>query len=157
MPHPDKDFERDTTLFEQYRVELNYFMRYHGTAFLYRYQYLSDDFPDPDSVELYGPNGICDESRAHIHYEEYIRDPNDVIELLKKGESIIENKTKTLGELSYSDRIEENLYKAFGGPEEIIKRGINEKISPAELTELVTREVTDAAIKDAILADIKRG
>lgn len=157
MPHPDKDFERDTTLFEQYRIDLNYFMRYHGTAFLYRYQYLSDDFPDPDSVELYGPNGVCDESRAHIHYEEYIRDPNDVIELLKKGENIIENKTKTLGELSYSDRIEENLYKAFGGPEEIIKRGINEKISPAELTELVTREVTDAAIKDAILADIKRG
>ena len=52
-----------------------------NSRFKYRYQYLADEFPDPDTVDFYS---ICDEDRSHINIRERIWDPDITFEYLSE-------------------------------------------------------------------------
>lgn len=57
------------------------YMRRKGTALLYRWQYMTQDFPNPGSIDFFD---ICDESRADIDYTKRVNDPAKVAERLKE-------------------------------------------------------------------------
>lgn len=84
MDHPSDDENRQLTLQEEWKVRKNTILQKKGTALLYRYQYLTDTFPNPDTVRL---DEINKESRAEIDYAKMVYDPELVIRNLSKKQS----------------------------------------------------------------------
>lgn len=75
----DKDTEEPLTFIEEYRNNMSSIKRKLGTALLYRWEYATDDFPNPTSIKL---EDICTESRASINYASMVYDTNKVIRKL---------------------------------------------------------------------------
>ena len=50
-----------------------------NSRFKYRYQYLSDEFPDPNSIDFYK---ICAESRLYISVQERVWNPETTFDYL---------------------------------------------------------------------------
>ena len=97
--HPDENEKRDCTLLEEWKIRENRVLQRDGTALLYRYQYLSDDFPDPNKIRI---EDVNTESREHVNYRDMIVDP---ISMLQKSVQRAEKKSYLkLKELkNYSD------------------------------------------------------
>ena len=92
----DKDTEDPLTFIEEYRNNMSSIKRKLGTALLYRWEYATDDFPNPTSIKL---EDICTESRASINYASMVYDTNKVIRKLGIWIDDKETETKTLGDL----------------------------------------------------------
>lgn len=92
----DKDTEEALTFIEEYRANMSSIKRKLGTALLYRWEYATDDFPNPTSIKL---EDICTESRASINYASMVYDTNKVIRKLGIWIDDKETETKTLGDL----------------------------------------------------------
>lgn len=79
--HPSED--RMLSLLEEWRVEKSRALQQKGTALLYRYQYLTGTFPNPDGISL---EEINTESRSHVDYTKMVLDPGMALKeaLLRK-------------------------------------------------------------------------
>lgn len=75
----DKDTEEPLSFRKEYGYHLSQIKRKLGTAFLYRWQYATEDFPNPTDIRL---SDICDESRASINYTKLVYDTNEVMRKL---------------------------------------------------------------------------
>ena len=73
--HPVDD--RDCTLKEEWKVRKNRILQKKGTALLYRYQYLTDKFPNPNEIHI---EDINPESREHVNYTKMVVEPMDVLQ-----------------------------------------------------------------------------
>lgn len=80
IKHPSED--RATTISEEWRIRKNRCLQEEGTALLYRWQYLKDTFPDPDTIRL---EDVNKESRIHIDYTQMVYDPQEVLARLSAG------------------------------------------------------------------------
>ena len=93
----DKDTEEPLTFIEEYRNNMSSIKRKLGTALLYRWEYATDDFPNPTSIKL---EDICTESRASINYASMVYDTNKVIRKLGIWVDEKNYQTRTLGDLN---------------------------------------------------------
>lgn len=80
------------------------------SRFKYRYQYLNDEFPNPDTIDFYD---ICKEDRSHINIRERVWDPNLTFEYLSN--------------LSQNHGKESSPCKILADANEIIRNQIREK------------------------------
>ena len=120
-----------TTIGQEWRIRVNDQKRYLGTDALYAYQYLSDDFPAPESVDF---NDICRESRKHINITKRVYTSEEALGRIRRTKmdkfneffnslnESIENHTEmkfkntkrnTFKELSCIAKIESELNKQF--------------------------------------------
>lgn len=76
-----KDQERFETFEEKRTRMISERLRYLGSCFYYRYQYMEDDFPNPTDIHF---DDICDESRDKIEYTKLVNDPIKVAEEVKE-------------------------------------------------------------------------
>lgn len=86
----DKDTDSKMSFNQEYEKEKSRLKRYLGTAFLYRYQYMTGDFPNPDEIEFLD---VCFESRDDIDYQNRVNDPDQIANRLAEY-----YKQKTLSE-----------------------------------------------------------
>lgn len=76
----DRDTGETLSFFQEYRYWISYEKRYQGTAFLYRWQYATDAFPNPTEINF---NEIFKEKgRESIDYTERVINIDDVKEEL---------------------------------------------------------------------------
>lgn len=73
--------KRTATFSEDFKIRRNRKLREKGTQLLYRYQYLSDTFKNPDEIFI---EDINSESREHLDYTKMVYDPQEVIENLEE-------------------------------------------------------------------------
>ena len=86
---------RQASLSEDIQIRMNLKKREKGTQLYYRYQYLSDTFPNPDEIFI---EDINNESREHLDYTKMVYDPQEVIENLeeeRKGTRMLQLKNVT--------------------------------------------------------------
>lgn len=103
MMHPDRDENRVLTLDEELSVYENEWMWEHGTALKYRWQYLKDTFPDPDTISL---KEINPHSQEDKEYKELVYSHLDAF----AGKKI----ARTFFQLnSLSLEVKENLYRTL--------------------------------------------
>ena len=144
---------RDTGEPLSYRQELNYELseaaRRSGTAFLFRYQYATDDFPNPNEIYL---DQICTESRERVNYTEYVYDPN--IALGKKENVHLEPKKKILSELSDYYSLETVLYACFGDNYED-ELGLNANTNVEQAMTIISAACDREGIKEKMAAQMK--
>lgn len=76
----NRETGEDLTAREQVEYEDSQLRRKKGTAFLFRYQYATSDFPNPTEISL---DEICDETRANINYNEMVYDTGKVRERIR--------------------------------------------------------------------------
>lgn len=160
-----------TSLSEEWKIRVNGKKRYLGTAALYAYQYLSDEFPQPETVNFHD---ICRESRKHINIDKRIYSAEEVLDKIreqKENESFnsllddlmqllavdeAEEKQKsssfekTFSELKRYDAIAHELdvrLGKFGGYEELL--GISVETAVSEVKEAIenSNELSMAAKK----------
>lgn len=77
----DEDTGEQLSISKKYKIAENKRLKRKGTALLYRWEYLTDDFPNADSVVL---KEINPESRKHIDYSKLVYNPDDVVKNLDK-------------------------------------------------------------------------
>lgn len=78
-----KLYKRDKNrnpLISYYNLEINKTKKYLGNALLSRWEYLIEDFPNPQEIEL---KDINNESRKHIDWMNNVFDPDEVLEKLQ--------------------------------------------------------------------------
>ena len=78
------------TLIQEWKIRENEAKRYLGTASLYAYQYLTDEFPLPESVDFYDINR---ESRKHINIEKRVYSVEEALEKIKEKKGSSESVT----------------------------------------------------------------
>ena len=86
---------RQAKLSEDIQIRKNLKKREKGTQLYYRYQYLSDTFPNPDEIFI---EDINNESREHLDYTKMVYDPQEVMENLeeeRKGTRMLQLKNVT--------------------------------------------------------------
>lgn len=81
----DRDTGKPLTYKQELALNISNLQRYYGTAFLYRFQYATSDFPNPTSIEL---SDICKESRKNIEYTKRVYDTEMVQKKLKENAEI---------------------------------------------------------------------
>ena len=144
---------RDTKEPLSYRKELNYEIseakRRAGTAFLFRYQYATDDFPNPDEIYL---DDICTESRERVNYTEYVYDPN--IALGKSEHTHYEPKKKVLSELSDYYSLETVLYACFGDNYED-ELGLDANTNVDQAMTIISAACDREGVKEKMAAQMK--
>lgn len=144
---------RDTKEPLSYRKELNYEIseakRRAGTAFLFRYQYATDDFPNPNEIYL---DDICTESRERVNYTEYVYDPN--IALGKSEHTHYEPKKKVLSELSDYYSLETVLYACFGDNYED-ELGLDANTNVDQAMTIISAACDREGVKEKMAAQMK--
>ncbi len=118
-----------------------------GKRFLFRYEYLTDTFPDPDTVDLYDINS---EDRSRIHLEERVWDPRDSFTLIRADETHKEENL-TIAELSNKDQMLDALKNAAGIEQ------IPEDMSIDDLINVITRAAIKPAEKESLLSLLSIG
>lgn len=120
-----------------------------GKRFLFRYEYLTDTFPDPDTIDLYDINS---EDRSRIHLEERVWDPRDSFMLLRADETRKEEKeVLTIAGLSNKDQMLDALRNAAGIEQ------IPEDMSINDLINVITRAGIKPAEKESLLSLLSIG
>lgn len=72
------DESKQCSLSEEWKVRKSQLLQREGTALLYRYQYLSDEFPNPNEVTL---TEINTETRENVNYLEMVVEPMEALSL----------------------------------------------------------------------------
>ncbi len=120
-----------------------------GKRFRFRYEYLTDTFPDPDTIDL---NDINSEDRSRIRLEERIWDPRDSFTLIRAEETRKEEKeVLTIAGLSNKDQMLDALRNAAGIEQ------IPEDMSIDDLINVITRAGIKPAEKESLLSLLSIG
>lgn len=118
-----------------------------GKRFLFRYEYLIDTFPNPNTIDIYE---IITEDRSYINLRERVWNPQDSFQLFDQGQK--ENKEQlTLSHLSNKEQMLEAL-KNVAGIEQI-----SENITVDQLINLITRAEIKTAEKESLLSLLSIG
>lgn len=149
IKHPSED--RDTTISEEWRIRKNRRLQEEGTALLYRWQYLKDTFPDPDTIRL---EEVNTESRSHIDYTQMVYDPQEVLAGLSAGRkklrheyTIFENLTN-YGVICAMLRQQDTAYEKH--------LAVSGKDTVSRITEAVCGSPFPADAKEQILIELDR-
>lgn len=122
-----------------------------GKRFLYRYEYLTDTFPNPNEIDLYEINTAA---RSHINLRERVWDYNISMTWLS-------NDVMDYGRDSLKVRDLSNGNDVMSALERIMEvtdlRNINEEMELSELTDLIYKRIDKKDERDAILSLVKIG
>lgn len=122
-----------------------------GKRFLYRYEYLTDTFPNPNEIDLYEINTA---DRSHINIRERVWDYNISMTWLS-------NDVMDYGRDSLKVRDLSNGNDVMSALERIMEvtdlRNINEEMELSELTDLIYKRIDKKDERDAILSLVKIG
>ena len=122
-----------------------------GKRFLYRYEYLTDTFPNPNEIDLYEINTA---DRSHINLRERVWDYNISMTWLS-------NDVMDYGRDSLKVRDLSNGNDVMSALERIMEvtdlRNINEEMELSELTDLIYKRIDKKNERDAILSLVKIG
>lgn len=122
-----------------------------GKRFLYRYEYLTDTFPNPNEIDLYEINTA---DRSHINLRERVWDYNISMTWLS-------NDVMDYGRDSLKVRDLSNGNDVMSALERIMEvtdlRNINEEMELSELTDLIYKRIDKKDERDAILYLVKIG
>lgn len=122
-----------------------------GKRFLYRYEYLTDTFPNPNEIDLYEINTA---DRSHINLRERVWDYN--ISMTWLSNDVID-----YGRDSLKVRDLSNGNDVMSALERIMEitdlRNINEEMELSELTDLIYKRIDKKDERDAILSLVKIG
>lgn len=122
-----------------------------GKRFLYRYEYLTDTFPNPNEIDLYEINTA---DRSHINLRERVWDYNISMTWLS-------NDVMDYGRNSLKVRDLSNGNDVMSALERIMEvtdlRNINEEMELSELTDLIYKRIDKKDERDAILSLVKIG
>lgn len=122
-----------------------------GKRFLYRYEYLTDTFPNPNEIDLYEINTA---DRSHINLRERVWDYNISMTWLS-------NDVMDYGRDSLKVRDLSNGNDVMSALERIMEvtdlRNINEEMELSELTDLIYKRIDKKDERDAILSLVKIG
>lgn len=122
-----------------------------GKRFLYRYEYLTDTFPNPNEIDLYEINTA---DRSHINLRERVWDYNISMTWLS-------NDVMDYGRDSLKVRDLSNGNDVMSALERIMEvtdlRNINEEMELSELTDLIDKRIDKKDERDAILSLVKIG
>lgn len=122
-----------------------------GKRFLYRYEYLTDTFPNPNEIDLYEINTA---DRSHINLRERVWDYNISMTWLS-------NDVMDYGRDSFKVRDLSNGNDVMSALERIMEvtdlRNINEEMELSELTDLIYKRIDKKDERDAILSLVKIG
>lgn len=120
-----------------------------GKRFRFRYEYLTDTFPDPDTIDLYDINS---EDRSRICLEERVWNPRDSFTLIRAEETRKEEKeVLTIAGLSNKDQMLDALRNAAGIEQ------IPENMSIDDLINVITRAGIKPAEKESLLSLLSIG
>ncbi|WP_161907917.1 type IV secretory system conjugative DNA transfer family protein [Emergencia sp. 1XD21-10] len=150
MLHPDEDEDRETTFYEEWLIRKSRYIQIKGTALLYRWQYLTDTFPNPDSISL---RTVNTESRKHIDYTKMIYDPEEVLKKLSRRKET-EAAYCILEEMKNYYAIISLLEAADADYQEHL--GISEKDTLSRVTEAVCRSSFTRQQKQELLMELNR-
>lgn len=117
-----------------------------GKRFLYRYEYLTDTFPNPGEIDLYEINS---EDRSHINLKERIWDFKVSLMWIQQNAMEDINEKLTIDNLSNSQEVIQAGEKILGK--------IDKSMSIVEFTDLIFRKVNGTEERDALLSMIKIG
>ena len=122
-----------------------------GKRFLYRYEYLTDTFPNPNEIDLYEINTA---DRSHINLRERVWD-------YKISMTWLSNDVMDYGRDSLKVRDLSNGNDVMSALERIMEvtdlRNINEEMELSELTDLIYKRIDKKDERDAILSLVKIG
>ena len=118
-----------------------------GKRFLFRYEYLTDTFPNPDTIDLYQINT---EDRSYINLQERVWDPKLSFMLFQQdGER--EKLHMTFGQLSNKEQMLEVLENVAG------IKGISENMPLEDLIDRISRAEIKMTEKEAVLSLLSIG
>lgn len=122
-----------------------------GKRFLYRYEYLTDTFPNPNEIDLYEINTA---DRSHINLRERVWDYNISMTWLSNDVMDYGRDSLKVRDLSNGN----DVMSALGRIMEVTDlRNINEEMELSELTDLIYKRIDKKDERDAILSLVKIG
>ena len=122
-----------------------------GKRFLYRYEYLTDTFPNPNEIDLYEIN-MAD--RSHINLRERVWDYNISMTWLSNDVIDYGRDSLKVRDLSNGNDVMSALERIM---EVTDLRNINEEMELSELTDLIYKRIDKKDERDAILSLVKIG
>lgn len=122
-----------------------------GKRFKYRYEYLTETFPNPGDIDLFKINTA---DRSHINLRERVWDYNISMSWLSNDVMGYEKGGSTLSSLSNAKAVINALEKVL---EEADLGILNENMELSELTDLIYKKIDKKDERDAILSLIKIG
>lgn len=122
-----------------------------GKRFLYRYEYLTDTFPNPNEIDLYEINTA---DRSHINLRERVWDYNISMTWLSNDVMDYGRDSLKVRDLSNGNDVMSALERVM---EVTDLRNINEEMELSELTDLIYKKIDKKDERDAILSLIKIG
>lgn len=118
-----------------------------GKRLIYRYEYLTDTFPNPDTIDLYEINK---EDRSHINLKERVWDYNITLTWLQQNVLEYDAESGKVNSLSNAEEVSNAALKVLG-----------EKISPdmslIDLTDMIFKKVEQSEEREALLSMIRIG
>lgn len=122
-----------------------------GKRFKYRFEYLTETFPNPGDIDLFKINTA---DRSHINLRERVWDYNISMSWLSNDVMGYEKGGSTLSSLSNAKAVINALEKVL---EEADLGILNENMELSELTDLIYKKIDKKDERDAILSLIKIG
>lgn len=122
-----------------------------GKRFKYRFEYLTETFPNPSDIDLFKINTA---DRSHINLKERVWDYNISMSWLSNDVMSYEKGGSTLSSLSNAKAVINALEKVL---EEADLGILNENMELSELTDLIYKKIDKKDERDAILSLIKIG
>lgn len=119
-----------------------------GKRFLFRYEYLTDTFPNPDTIDLYQINS---EDRSHIDLKERVWDPGASFKIFAQSGNAEEKVQLTIAGLSNKEQMLDALKNAVGLEQ------IPEDTTIDQLINLITRAEIKPAEKESLLSLLSIG
>lgn len=118
-----------------------------GKRFLYRYEYLTDTFPNPDEIDLYEINT---EDRSFINLKERVWDYKITLTWLQQNVMDMENNYSSIAGLSNAEEVVKAATKA-------LNEKIEKEMHLIELTDLIFKKVEKTEEREALLSMIRIG
>ncbi len=140
--------ERDCTLQEEWKIRKNRILQKKGTALLYRYQYLTDKFPNPNAIRIEDVNL---ESREHVNYTDMVVEPMDTLQKAVQRQAGKKTYQK-LKELSNYGSI----CSLLNGYDSMWRRklGISEEDTVSRITSVICHTQMDAERKQQLINEL---
>jgi len=139
---------RESTFLEELLMRANNWRQENGTALLYRYQYLTDTFPNPDTIDI---EKINTESRAHINYTKMVSDSEEVLKELSRKK----DNAKLYTRLEETGCCVDVLYLLEGEDPQFREHlGISERDTLSRITDIVCHSNIRETVKENILAKL---
>lgn len=118
-----------------------------GKRFLFRYEYLTDTFPNPGEIDLYEINT---EDRSFINLKERVWDYKITLMWLQQNVMDMENNYLSIAGLSNAEEVVKAATKA-------LNENIEKEMRLIELTDMIFRKVEKTEEREALLSMIRIG